>query len=293
MFGTNEIVGQKWFDEKDTDGKLFVTSVFITLQGEGPFRGMPAVFVRLAKCNLACGFCDTFFDDGDWFTYQELADKIEDTINQYFADRNIERPAYTKSDIFPKQMVLVMTGGEPTLQKNVADWLLYTYEEYPFEQTQIESNGILAPKDYPVNTTVVISPKCLEKKGLPIKYLKPNPETLDKADCLKFVMEAGPDSPYSEIPDWAHEWHKETGRDIFVSPMNIYNDVPKESKKLRLTQNYTTIDQRSSVDEVVSFWEDGLLDMKANQINHEYTAKYCMDYGYILNIQIHLLASLA
>ena len=70
MFGHNEIVGQKYFD--NADDKLFVTSIFYTLQGEGPYRGEPAVFVRFAKCNLNCGFCDTFFDDGDWLSIAEI-----------------------------------------------------------------------------------------------------------------------------------------------------------------------------------------------------------------------------
>ena len=33
--------------------------------------------------------------------------------------------------------------------------------------------------------------------------------------------------------------------------------------------------------------------MKENQKNHEYAAKYCTKNGYILNLQIHLYASLA
>jgi organic radical activating enzyme len=65
MFGTNEIVGKKYFADAPADS-LFVTSMFFTLQGEGPYSGMPALFIRLAKCNLDCSFCDTFFDDGDW-----------------------------------------------------------------------------------------------------------------------------------------------------------------------------------------------------------------------------------
>ena len=82
MFGKNEIVGKKYFD--DAGDKLFVTSIFYTLQGEGPYRGEPAVFVRLAKCNLACTFCDTYFDGGDWLTFEQLDQRIETAVNDYF-----------------------------------------------------------------------------------------------------------------------------------------------------------------------------------------------------------------
>ena len=302
MFGTNEIVGKKYFKEATDEGdKLFVTSMFMTLQGEGPFRGMPAFFIRLAKCNLDCQFCDTFFDDGDWLTFPEIEARMEATIDQFYIDQNIERPAWTMHDpkattafsIVPmvkKKMVLVMTGGEPMLQDNINPFL--TYMSLIFSRTQIESNGTQAT-GIPAGTTLVCSPKCLEKKKIAVRYLKPRTEILERADCLKFVMEADQDSPYSDIPDWAHEWAYTTGREIYISPMNIYNAVPLASKKLRLTSNSTTMEERSTIDEVVSFWDPGLLDMKENQINHEYAAKYCVTHGYILNLQIHLYASLA
>ena len=38
---------------------LEVHSIFYTIQGEGPFCGTPAVFIRLAGCNLQCPSCDT------------------------------------------------------------------------------------------------------------------------------------------------------------------------------------------------------------------------------------------
>ena len=40
--------------ELSTDGSVQVHSIFYTLQGEGPFAGQPAVFVRLAGFNLQC-----------------------------------------------------------------------------------------------------------------------------------------------------------------------------------------------------------------------------------------------
>ena len=36
-----------------------IVEIFESLQGEGWNTGMPAVFIRLGKCNLACSWCDT------------------------------------------------------------------------------------------------------------------------------------------------------------------------------------------------------------------------------------------
>lgn len=276
MFGTNEIVGQKYF-RNEPEGMLLVTSRFLTLQGEGPYRGEPAVFVRLAKCNLACSFCDTWFDSGERLTFMQIFTQITDIIHDYFPNGV---PRYIQED----GLGLVLTGGEPMLQKNLTAFLMAATYSQNFKWIQIESNGLLL-QQIPDSTTLVVSPKCLEKDGKPVRYLAPNQEVLARADCLKFVMSSDLNSPYSEIPDWAHEWTIETGNPLFISPMNIYNRLPIKTKS-------SDINQRSEVDETISFWEDGLLDRESNQRNHEYAAKYCIEHGFTLNLQQHLYASL-
>ena len=287
MFGKNEKVGQKFFNEVKDKDVLFVTSIFFTLQGEGPYRGLPAVFVRLAKCNLDCSFCDTFFDDGDWLSFDEIDKRISQTINLYYADKGLDVPDWAKN----REMVLVMTGGEPMLQQNIGPFLQTVGQS--FKYTQIESNGAFL-QDIPESTTLVVSPKVVEKNGQMIKYLNIRENVLERANCSKFVMESNPESPYPDIPDFAKQWKLDNpDKDIFISPMNIYNDQPRNAKTLRSEKQEITLDERSTVDEVISFWEEGLLNMKANQINHEYAANYCVQHGHILNLQIHLYASLA
>jgi organic radical activating enzyme len=196
-------------------------------------------------------------------------------------------PAYMAGE--KKEAVFVLTGGEPLLQKNINQLLIEVNKE--FRYSQIESNGIIFT-EIPDETCLVVSPKCLEKNGVAVRYLAPKAETLARANCLKFVMSADQNSPYSSVPDWAFEWRNQTGRPIFVSPMNMYNKAPRKFDEEYSTDNIK-IGERSDVDEVISFWEEGLLDMKANQINHEYTAKYCVDHGLTFNLQQHLYAGLA
>lgn len=297
MFGNNEIVGQKFFKAAPADS-LLVTSRFYTLQGEGPYRGVPAYFIRLAKCNLACSFCDTYFDSGEYQTFDALLDESNNVIEQFYADNGIPTPAWASSPVSlygrrKRDMVLVITGGEPALQQNLAKFL-EAASPY-FKHTQIESNGTIT-QEYPWSTTVVVSPKCLEKKGIAVRYLEPKPEMLARANCLKFVMSVPGDekyAPYSEVPKWALDWKAQSEkRDIYVSPMNIYNHEPAEAKKLHDLRKLD-IKERSEVNEVISFWEPGLLNMARNQANHEYAAKYAMKHGCIFNLQLHLFASLA
>jgi len=291
MFGTNEIVGQKFF-KTAPDGALYVTSMFFTLQGEGPFAGKPALFIRLAKCNLNCSFCDTFFDDGDWMTFSKLQTKIYHTICDYWNSRGEQVPLW----VLPRgskrfNVVLVVTGGEPLLQKNLMEFL--NEVQHTFLDIQIESNGTVN-QTVPDHVTLVCSPKCAEKNGVAIKYLAPTDLILKRADCLKFVMNADPSSPYSTIPDWAFAWRDASPfNEIYISPMNVYNDFPQKIKLMRSTKETITLADRSTVDEVISFWEPGLLNLKENQINHEYVGRYCLENGFRLNLQQHLYVSMA
>jgi len=244
--------------------------------------------------------CDTFFDDGDWMTFEEVAIKATNTIRKYWLDRDLEVPEWVESKSrhsigsFPK-VVLVVTGGEPLLQKNLMDFFNYGKHRIDgalFGEMQIESNGTVN-QSVPEFVTLVCSPKCSEKNGIATKYLSPTELILKRADCLKFVMSSDKDSPYNTVPQWAHDWSKQTGKSVYCSPMNIYNTFPQKIKLLHAEKGNITMDQRSTVVEVISFWEPDLLDLDANQKNHEYTARYCMDHGFKLNLQMHLYASLA
>jgi 7-carboxy-7-deazaguanine synthase len=290
MFGLNEIVGKTFFKDAKKD-ELLITSRFFTLQGEGPYRGHPAYFIRLAKCNLACSFCDTYFDSGDWRDFTSLLEEADMVIEDFFKQHNLTTPTWAQGKA--KKIVLVITGGEPSLQNNLAAFLKIA-QPY-FQHTQIESNGISLLSDIPDSTTLVVSPKCLEKNGSVVRYLEPNVKMLERADYLKFVMSAPENTqycPYSEIPQWAHHWATETGKQVFVSPMNIYKQEPQRVKSIRDQGRHLSLAERSDINEVISFWEPDLLDLKMNQRNHEYAAEYCMKSGFILNLQIHLFASL-
>ncbi len=39
--------------------RALIQELFFSFQGEGPFVGMPQIFLRFYGCNLACAYCDT------------------------------------------------------------------------------------------------------------------------------------------------------------------------------------------------------------------------------------------
>lgn len=143
MFGTNQILKQ----EKSDGQSLWVQEVFASIQGEGPFAGVPAVFVRLAGCNLRCFWCDTDFESSHWRpTLKELDAAIS------------ESHAKLKSDL------IVLTGGEP-LRQNIVPLLQHLITERQFH-VQIETAGTLwlpelteLCQQYSSSLSIVCSPK--------------------------------------------------------------------------------------------------------------------------------------
>ena len=285
MFGQNKPTSKHYFSDLP-ENSLGIVSRFYTLQGEGPYSGMPALFIRLSKCNLTCGFCDTYFNDMIIYSFNELYDDgINCIINWREKNSSIDNKDINDHKNWIKNNVgIVITGGEPMLQENIKGFLEYVKDKFAW--SQIESNGTIY-SDIPEHTTLVCSPKAPKKK-----YIKPSLKYLNRADCLKFVVSSDENSPYYDIPDWAVEWSLKTKKPIYVSPMNIYKKEPEQSKILRMQNTENDIITRSNVDEVISFWEDGLLDTTQNEKNHNRAGLLCMRYGFKLNLQVHLYASL-
>lgn len=121
---------------------LLVHSVFETIQGEGPYSGWPAVFIRLGGCNIACPRCDTEYTEGS-----ERQDIVEIAHRAFYHD--IGTPFYR---------IVVITGGEP-FRQNIGPLVkkLLSY----FEIVQIETNGTMAPPiELPTSRVkIVCSPK--------------------------------------------------------------------------------------------------------------------------------------
>ena len=290
MFGQNEIVGRKAFASA-APRTLQVASIFYTLQGEGPLAGLPAVFVRLAKCNLACSFCDTYFDRGDEMSFEDIIDKCNQVILEYFESKGLEPPDWALRPINAIMRPFDHPGGEPTLQRNLLEFI--REEDDYWAEIQIETNGTQPLDDLAEYSIIVLSPKCHEKDGVPTHYIQPSEENLEAAAALKFVVSADAASPYHQVPNWAMEWaRKYIPHMVFISPMNVYLQEPK-GQKIMLMSEDIDLKTRSSDLEVVSFWQPGMLDLQQCQLNHEHAGQLCMQNGFNLNLQMHLYASLA
>jgi 7-carboxy-7-deazaguanine synthase len=122
-----------------------VNDIWYTLQGEGYWTGRPAAFVRFSRCNLwtgreedrataICTFCDTDFTAAERMTTCNVLDRID--------------------DLAPNPMMVVFTGGEPSLQ---LDAKLVDFLHERGHYVAIETNGT---RRLPVGLDwVCVSPK--------------------------------------------------------------------------------------------------------------------------------------
>jgi 6-pyruvoyltetrahydropterin 2'-reductase len=135
--------------------KLAVAEQFYSLQGEGLHAGEPAIFLRLAGCNLQCGlsFDESVqdFEKGQDPTAED-ASWICDTIDVWREADNTYEPVelvdeWDKLGWFAylrRGAHIVLTGGEPTLRRHQESFFDF-YSELrrrgiePF--VEVETNG--------------------------------------------------------------------------------------------------------------------------------------------------------
>lgn len=155
-----------------------VNEIFETIQGEGSYTGVPAIFVRLQGCPVGCAWCDT---KHTWLINADLEVKLDKVMaksadtEQWTSVSAEQLLALFKSEGYQARHV-VITGGEPCMYD--LNPLCNALHDAGY-QTQIETSGtfdILVPGQ----SWVTVSPKINMKGGY--KVLQ---NALDRADEIK------------------------------------------------------------------------------------------------------------
>jgi 7-carboxy-7-deazaguanine synthase len=155
-----------------------INEMFETLQGEGYFTGVPAIFVRLQGCPVGCSWCDTKH------TWDKIADREVDM--QRILVKTEESDAWGNAtseqllEVIAQQGYtarhVVITGGEPCIYDLTE--LTSLLEKNGFS-CQIETSGTHEVR-CSVNTWVTVSPKVNMRGGYDIL-----PQALKRADEVK------------------------------------------------------------------------------------------------------------
>jgi 7-carboxy-7-deazaguanine synthase len=170
---------------------LVVNEIYLSLQGESTFAGLPCVFVRLTACNLRCSYCDTAyaFTEGRKLPLPDVLSEVYRLATPFRGQR--------PSPPLNLQLPLVeLTGGEPLLQKSALP-LMKSLCDAGFT-VLLETSGAhnIAPVDPRVRR--IMDLKC-PSSGEVERNLWTNLSHLQSTDEIKFVI--GTREDY----DWAKQ----------------------------------------------------------------------------------------
>lgn len=164
-----------------------IVEIFETLQGEGYNTGMPSVFIRFGKCNLACHWCDTNYNEFGAMSLTQIMTKVHE-----YSAKNI-----------------IITGGEPTIQPQIELLLNQLKSEGYF--LAIETNGL---KDVPPQIDyIATSPKRLYAEAYEKRCLK-------QADEVRIVVDNDEILAFCE-----HVEQKIAAKRYYLSPCEINGEM--------------------------------------------------------------------
>jgi 7-carboxy-7-deazaguanine synthase len=154
--------------EEDTrlDKTLRIIEVYASIQGESTWAGLPCAFVRLARCNLRCRWCDTTysFHGGEPLRIGALLERV----------RQFGLP------------LVEITGGEPLAQPHCGDLAALLLETG--HTVLVETSGSLPIDRLPAAAIKIMDLKC-PGSGESEKNHWPNIALLNPAqDEVKFVI---------------------------------------------------------------------------------------------------------
>jgi len=220
---------------------LVINEIYLSLQGESTFAGLPCVFIRLTACDLRCSYCDTAyaFTEGKKMVLAEILAEVK---------RQAAPFSNSKFKIQNSKLPLVeLTGGEPLLQKNSLMMMKQLCDEG--FTVLLETGGAhdISPVDPRVHRIMdlkcpasgEVERNCLEN----LKYLK-------STDEIKFVI--GTREDYEWAKQKIAEYKLELSCPLLFSW--VYPLAPEQQNPSlkKVPEGQTLISRRELVEKIIA-----------------------------------------
>src|SRR5437868_3839528 len=166
---------------------LVVNEIYLSLQGESTFAGLPCVFIRLTACNLRCSYCDTAyaFTEGKKTSFADIVKEVTRLAAPYVHSQSIYRLPLVE-----------FTGGEPLLQPGAMELMrLLCNAGYT---VLVETSGAIDISSVDARVHRIMDLKC-PSSGEVARNRFDNIKHLTKTDEVKFVIGTAEDY------EWARE----------------------------------------------------------------------------------------
>ncbi len=154
--------------------QLEVCEIFLSIQGESSFAGLPCAFVRLAGCPLGCRWCDTLYakEPGRRLALEDIAGQV----------RRMEVG------------LVEVTGGEPLAQAATPALLEMLVERG--HTVLLETSGAFDIAEVPREVHLIMDLKC-PSSGMHERMHWPNLDLLRPLHQVKFVLATREDYDYA------------------------------------------------------------------------------------------------
>ena len=171
-----------------------VNEIYLSVQGESSYMGLPCVFIRLTGCNLRCSWCDTAyaFHEGENMTIDEILRTVCG-----FGVKLVE-----------------ITGGEPLMQDKVYPLIRGLIAKG--HKVMLETGGSISIERVPRDVIKIVDLKC-PGSGEQEKNNLENLELLSPHDEVKFVISDRNDYEWSR--DLIKNYKIIETADVLLSPV--------------------------------------------------------------------------
>lgn len=168
---------------------LRVSELFVSIQGESSFAGLPCAFIRLAGCPLSCRWCDTVYarqDPGEAHGIEALLAWVE-----------------------AQEVDLVeVTGGEPLAQAGTPALLAALCDRG--RTVLLETSGAFDIGAVDTRVHVIMDVKC-PSSGMQDRLHWPNLALVTAKDEVKFVLADRADYEYARAIIAGHGLERRCG----------------------------------------------------------------------------------
>lgn len=188
---------------------LTLSEQYTTLQGEGKFSGMACHIIRSVGCDIRCQWCDTdhAFYGGKKISFTEIINNIP-----------------------PEVKLVLITGGEPLLEKESVFKLIDLLSAPPYNKKIIlETGGHISLAGVPDYVHICMDIK-LPGSGEDQHDFASNFSYLKREDEIKFVV--ADERDMDAVEEWISRYALESVCNLLVSPVSGAISLEKIAERI-------------------------------------------------------------
>ncbi len=217
---------------------LVVNEVYVSVQGESTWAGLPCIFVRLTACNLRCSYCDTAyaFTEGNRSPVADVLRRVDELA-----------APFTNNGPSQRLPLVELTGGEPLLQKAAVPLLKSLCDKG--YTVLLETSGAHDVSKVDARVHRIMDLKCPSSGEVESNRWE-NLNHLSDRDEIKFVI--GSVEDYEWLKEAIQEHSLANRCPLLVSWVHPLNDEQRDPSLKPFPADHTPIKRKDLVERITA-----------------------------------------